>query len=1483
MSFVPTYKTNSLETEVALYKFMRKLRLRWFFHNLPQLPEKETSTKVFKPKSTFIPPTSHKTLDLFELLVKKDLVDIHKKESVSTNLTRKEWTTLKTLRENQDLTFQAADKGGALVVMDTTYYNQKVTAHVEDADTYIALDTDPTGLFQTVLEDILKKAKSLGWINEKTYRYLTTEYPNRPHIYMLPKLHKDANDPPFRPIVAGCGSIHEPIGKFLDYYLQPLVQQWVSYIQDTTDCLNKLATLQMSGESEVWLATIDVTALYTSIPHEKGIEAVEWMLLRSEYEESLNIFLLEILQFCLYHGYFSWQSRFYLQKTGTSMGFTGAPTYANIFMAKFEQAHILENSEWTTHLKMYSRYIDDILIVWQGPKTQLEKSIENLNACHSRIKFTHTIDQNTINFLDITISKQDDRLNTKVFKKPTDRNNALHYSSFHSQSLKNHLPFSQFIRIKRISSDDVQAKTDIEDVAQQYSCRGYPEQVLTEAKRKVSLKTRETLLQKAEKSTSKREVCVLKHSTITSKIKKCILKRWELIEQEEDFKTVFIETPIFALSRSKNLKELLKSKQLKPVVVTAKGMQKCYNCGHCGNTGQLELETICCVERNVISNCAPIALPVVRGHTKHEPRDMVKENLVAQRPETRCQLQRDGASGFSQDGTVLIGGIFPVHDARVYQSITFTSKPAPITCQTFVFDNYQWLQAMVFAIEEVNRNPNLLPNVTLGFQIYDSCRMLQRALEGMLWILSGQQRPLLNYECWGNHSPAAIIGDSTSTRSILLARILGLYRFPQISYSASSSLLSDRNQFPSFFRTIPSDDFQSRGLAELVSHFGWTWVGLVATDDDYGQQGLHILQEEFSKHAGCVAFSENIVTSQADKNAFHIVQRIKNSTAKAIVFFATDYDMIPILDELMRQNVTEKIWIASEGWSTSALFSTEKFSKLLAGTIGFENHNGEMMGFQNYLRSLNPIVTPGYMFIREFWAEAFGCKWIDLNSSLTLQDSKKQLCTGTENLEDLYKNSKYVTSFRFTYNIYTAVYAIALALQDLMSCIPGKGPFHHGSCATIIDFQPWQLLHSAKNVHMPASFGSGKFFDGNGNPPAWYDIVNWQQSLEGALMHVKVGKYDSGAPPGKILMINASDIQWTAGYTQVPASVCSASCPSGFRKVAREGKPICCFQCVQCPQGEISHQTDSIECFTCPWDKWPNEKQEKCIPKIMEFLSYDDVLGATLGATSIFSSAIPIAILGLFISYRNTPIVRANNRSISYLLLLSLTLCFLSSLAFIGHPTHGSCLFRQSSFGITFSLCVSCILAKTIMVVIAFNATKPSSNLRSWVGPHVSYMIISVSTILQILLCVSWLILSHPFSEYNIHIHPGKIIVECNEGSTVAFWCMLGYLGFLASISFIVAFLARKLPDSFNETKLITFSMLAFLSVWVLFVPAYLSTKGKYMVAMEVFAIVSSSSALVSCLFFPKCYIILMRPEINSKEHLLARLQATRKKRTYLP
>ncbi|CAJ0967112.1 unnamed protein product [Ranitomeya imitator] len=337
----------------------------------------------------------------------------------------------------------------------------------------------------------------------------------------------------------------------------------------------------------------------------------------------------------------------------------------------------------------------------------------------------------------------------------------------------------------------------------------------------------------------------------------------------------------------------------------------------------------------------------------------------------------------------------------------------------------------------------------------------------------------------------------------------------------------------------------------------------------------------------------------------------------------------------------------------------------------------------------------------------------------------------------------------------------------------------------------------------------------------------------------------------------------------IPPSSCSNSCTVGFRKATLQGKPSCCYDCIPCLQGEISNQTDSIICFRCPWDQWPNPEKSKCLQKPLEFLSYEDVLGTTLATISIISSIFPLLILWFFFHKKNTPLVKASNYSLSCLLLISLCLCFLCSLGFIGYPDHDKCLLRQVSFGLVFTLCVACILAKTIMVVFAFMATRPGSSLTNWIKFKASYSLITICCLLQLILCITWLSTAPPFAQYNTNITPEIVIVDCNEGSPIAFWTMLGFLFLLATISFIVAFLARRLPDSFNEAQFITFSMLAFISVWISYIPASLSAQGKYTVAMEIFAILASSWALLICMFLPKCVFILFRPGMNSRENIM--------------
>ncbi|XP_037057593.1 vomeronasal type-2 receptor 116-like [Peromyscus leucopus] len=347
--------------------------------------------------------------------------------------------------------------------------------------------------------------------------------------------------------------------------------------------------------------------------------------------------------------------------------------------------------------------------------------------------------------------------------------------------------------------------------------------------------------------------------------------------------------------------------------------------------------------------------------------------------------------------------------------------------------------------------------------------------------------------------------------------------------------------------------------------------------------------------------------------------------------------------------------------------------------------------------------------------------------------------------------------------------------------------------------------------------------------------------------------------------------------SQNPQSVCSESCGSGFRKTPQEGKAVCCFDCTPCPQNEISNETDMDQCMKCPESHYANSEKNYCLQKTVTFLNYDDPLGKAFTSMSLGLSSLTAFVLGVFVKHRDTPIVKANNRALSYILLITLTFCFLCPLLFIGRPNTATCILQQNTFGLLFTVALSTVLAKTVTVVMAFKVTALGSMMRRLMISRTPNTIIPLCTTIQLLLSGICLATSPPFVDTDAHSEHEHIIIVCNKGSAIAFHGILGYLGFLALGSYLMAFLSRNLPDTFNEAKFLAFSMLVFCSVWVTFLPVYHSTKGKVMVALEVSSILASSSGILGLIFAPKCYIVLLRPETNILHHIKDKTH-TRKK-----
>ncbi|XP_048359965.1 vomeronasal type-2 receptor 26-like [Sphaerodactylus townsendi] len=764
-------------------------------------------------------------------------------------------------------------------------------------------------------------------------------------------------------------------------------------------------------------------------------------------------------------------------------------------------------------------------------------------------------------------------------------------------------------------------------------------------------------------------------------------------------------------------------------------------------------------------------------------------------------------------------------------------------------NTYPQLLAFVHAVEEINRSPHLLPNISLGFHIYDSVFSDETALGGIWGLLSGTRKVVPNYHCGEGNKLIAVIEGPTASFSLGVATVLGHYRYPQLSYGLLDPARRSKVLFPALYGMVPSESSLLSGVARLIRHFDWRWVGLITSDDDRGERAVETLAREIAKGGGCLAFTWMFKNSD---NRRHLLVSFQKSSANVTVLHGTT-GLITDFRKLLfwsRIKLKGQVWIltAQEEFPAQAKYSS---LHIFHGSLLLVGHKREIPGFQDFLQRIKPWHYPGDRNIKEFWRRAHDCSWLDA--------SWLPQCTGEENLTNSIFPKHTLLSPTWGYSLYNAVYTVAHALHAAVSRQP---------LANVRGSQSWQLLHFLTNMNFTNPAGEDLFFDGNGDLAAGYDVLNLISSPKKILSRVPVGSFHPQATLGHELIINKSAIQWASGFKQLPYSVCSKKCLPGYRKKIRNGEPACCFDCVPCTAGEVSNQSGMESCCQCMEDQYANEHRNQCLPKVITFLAFDDSLGLTLSTLAISFSLLTACVLVTFVQYRDSPIVKANNLHLSYILLISLLICFLSSLMFIGCPTKGTCLLQQTIFAVAFAVTISSVLAKTITVVLAFKGPEMGHRLRTFLRNGMSNSVVLLGALVQVLLCSVWLGTSPPFPQNNTQTEVRQIVVQCNEGSIGIFFGTLGYLGILAAISFTVAFLARKLPDSFNEAKHISFSMVVFCCVWISFIPAYLSSQGKTAVAIELFSILASSAGILACIFTPKVFIILVRPDRNSKKFL---------------
>ncbi|XP_060110807.1 vomeronasal type-2 receptor 26-like [Heteronotia binoei] len=776
----------------------------------------------------------------------------------------------------------------------------------------------------------------------------------------------------------------------------------------------------------------------------------------------------------------------------------------------------------------------------------------------------------------------------------------------------------------------------------------------------------------------------------------------------------------------------------------------------------------------------------------------------------------------------------------------------------------------------------------MGFHIRDSYLNEQETYHAALQLLSTKNRFIPNYKCDLQNNLIAVVGGAEAKTSLYIANVLSIYNIPQpraqrvgllkdragtleverqslpslfggakaasvvsqlnrkrhwnqtrrrilgkahrvrhrgtahlaavghrplevlVSFRAmvltysSTSLMNETLSGLSTYRMVPNEAQQYKGILQLILHFRWTWIGFITVDDERGERFQHAMVPLFYQNGICVAFVSELRQNFMISSYFGMME-----------YALKHYDIV------MESKADTVVLFGDTG---TVLFirwvirlSEEGFTT--AKTKGKVYITAIQMDFTSYYyqRDWGNMILHG--------AISFTVHTNELPGFHQFLQSRKHLRT---------KGDGFIRDF----------WEQAFLCEFSESKV--KKDFHKNCTGEE------KLESLSADVFEMSMTGTS------------YTIYNAVYAVAHALHDL----YSSPYGHRRMLKRKKYSLFHQPLWQTQPLSVCSESCHPGSMKQMKKGEPFCCYDCKPCPEGKISNQKDLDDCTQCRQDHYPNVGQNQCIPKYITFLSYEESLGITL-VTLVFSfSFITLFVLGIFIKHHSTPIVKANNKNLTYSLLICLLLCFLCALLFIGQPQLVSCLLQQVIFGMVFSVAISCVLAKTAMVVLAFLSTQPGSSLRKWVGKGVGNSIVISCSFIQAVLCFVWLATFPPFPDADVQTETEAVVLECNVGSVTMFYCVLGYMGFLAIVSFMVAFLARKLPDSFNEAKFITFSLLVFCSVWISFVPTYLSTKGKFMVAVEIFSILASSAALLGCIFAPKCYIILLRPELNNRDHL---------------
>ncbi|XP_043522698.1 metabotropic glutamate receptor isoform X2 [Frieseomelitta varia] len=640
-------------------------------------------------------------------------------------------------------------------------------------------------------------------------------------------------------------------------------------------------------------------------------------------------------------------------------------------------------------------------------------------------------------------------------------------------------------------------------------------------------------------------------------------------------------------------------------------------------------------------------------------------------------------------GDIVLGGLFPVHEK------------GGASCGPNVYNRgVQRLEAMLFAVDQINRDKKILPGITLGVHILDTCGRDTYALNQSLHFVraSLSNLDITVLECADKSVPRVkktvsagpifgVIGGSYSSVSLQVANLLRLFHIPQISPASTAKALSDKTRFDYFARTVPPDTFQSIALVDVVKSANWSYVSTVYSEGSYGEYGIEVFTREATERNVCIAAAVKVPSAADDRVFDDIIQRLsKKPNARAVILFTRAEDARGILEAARRCNMSQPFqWLASDGWGRQIKL-VEGLEDEAEGAITVELQSENIPGFDEYMASLTPESNRRNPWFSEYWEEAFGCvlrkNVVGKNSTVCPAKLRLTPETGYE------QESK----VQF---VVDAVYAFALALHNLQRDVCTKT---EGLCPTMANYDRGMFYRNyLLNVSFTDTAGSEVKFDEHGDGLARYEILNFRKSDNNGTngYHYRVvGKWFNS------LDIQTEELIWARGTKDIPISACSLPCQPGMIK--KQQGDTCCWVCDQCEEYEYVY--DEYTCVDCGPGKWPHGDKRGCYELPINHIRWDSAFAIAPAVISCLGIVATLAVACLLFHHRDTPVVRASGRELTIILLAGVLVCYLNTFLLLATPTTVTCILQRFGVGVSFSAVYGALLTKTNRIARIFDS-----------------------------------------------------------------------------------------------------------------------------------------------------------------------------------